>query len=173
MKKYLIQALKSGFSWAKIISPKNVVVAEWVKLKCQYGCNCFGTCLTCPPFSPTPDYIKRMLKFYSQALILIFDIPSYAKEKERRRKMRKEIAKIERQMFLDGYFKVFGMASGPCNLCLECDITKPCKFEELARPSMEACGIDVYTTLAKVGYKLKVVKDTQEKCQYCGLILID
>jgi len=37
MKKYLEKAKKYGVSWAKIIHPKNVVTAEWVRLKCQYS----------------------------------------------------------------------------------------------------------------------------------------
>jgi predicted metal-binding protein len=175
MKKYLEKAKKGGVSWAKIIHPKNVVTAEWVRLKCQYGCNRYGTCLTCPPFSPTPEYTRKMLEYYSKALIMIYDIPPGPKEKERRkrRKMRKQIASLEREAFLDGYYKAFGMASGPCNFCKPCDITQPCKFEDLARPSMEACGIDVYATLANVGYKLKVVTSHDQIWHYSGLILIE
>jgi predicted metal-binding protein len=173
MKKYLEKAKRRGVSWVKIIHPKNVVIAEWVRLKCQYGCGRYGTCLTCPPFSPTPEYTRKMLKPYSKALIMIYDIPPQPQERRIRQKMRKGIASLEREMFLDGYYKAFGMASGPCNLCKICDITQPCKFEDLARPSMEACGIDVYATLANVGYKLEVVKSYDQICHYCGLILID
>jgi predicted metal-binding protein len=90
-----------------------------------------------------------------------------------RRKMRTQIASLEREMFLDGYHKAFGMACGPCNLCKSCDVTEPCRFEDLARPSMEACGIDVYATLANVGYKLEVVKSTSQTCHFCGLVLVD
>lgn len=175
MRKYLERAKKSGASWAKIIHPKNVVTAEWVRLKCQYGCNRYGTCLTCPPFSPTPEYTRKMLEYYSKALIMIYDVPPGQKKKERnrRREMRKQIASLERESFLDGYYKAFGMASGPCNFCKACDITQPCKFEDLARPSMEACGIDVYATLAHVGYKLEVVTSCDQLWHYSGLILID
>jgi predicted metal-binding protein len=175
MKKYLEKAKKYGVSWAKIIHPKNVVVAEWVRLKCQYGCGCYGTCLTCPPFSPTPEYTRKMLEYYSKALIMIHDIHPRPKETERRqrRKMRKDIASLEREAFLDGYYKAFGMASGPCNICPTCDTAQPCKFEGLGRPSMEACGIDVYATLANVGYKLEVVTSHDQIWHYSGLILID
>ena len=175
MKKYLEKAKKHGVSWGKIIHPKNVVTAEWVRLKCQYGCGRYGTCLTCPPFSPTSEYTRKMLEYYSKALIMIYDIHPQPKETERRQRgrMRKDIASLEREAFLDGYYKAFGMASGPCNFCKACDITQPCKFEELARPSMEACGIDVYATLANAGYKLEVVKSYDQIWHYSGLILID
>ena len=76
-------------------------------------------------------------------------------------------------MFLDGFYKAFAMACGPCNLCRSCDITAPCKFEDLARPSMEACGIDVYATLANAGFKLEVVKSIDQGCRFCGMILLE
>jgi predicted metal-binding protein len=114
-----------------------------------------------------------MLEDYSKALIMVYDIPPQPKERRIRRKMRKQIGSLEREMFLDGHYKAFGMASGPCNLCRTCDTAQPCKYEDLARPSMEACGIDVYATLANGGYKLEVVKSRDQTCHYCGLILID
>ncbi len=172
-RKYLNQAKKSGAFWSKIIDAKNVITAEWVRLKCQYGCGMYGMCLTCPPFSPTPEYTGRMLKDYSKALISVFHIPGEKKERVRRKKLRKDVANLEREMFLDGYYKAFGMACGPCNLCRECTLSYPCKYEDFARPSMEACGIDVYATLANVGYKLKVVRTYGEGCEFCSMILIE
>jgi predicted metal-binding protein len=173
MRKYVNQAKRFGVSWAKLIHPKNVVAAEWVRLKCQYGCGRYGTCLTCPPFSPPPEYTRSMLEHYSKALVLVYDISSESRERAKRKKMRRQIASLEREMFLDGYHKAFGMACGPCNLCRTCDVTQPCKHEDVARPSMEACGLDVYATLANVGYKLQVVRSTDQTCHFCGLVLIE
>jgi predicted metal-binding protein len=175
MKKYLKMAEKLGAVWVKLIHPRNVVVAEWVRLKCQYGCGGYGSCLTCPPFSPTPEYTRKMLEYYSRALIMVFDVPPKQKEKERkkRRDWRRGICSLEREIFLDGFYKVFAMTSGPCNVCEKCDTSQSCKFADLGRPSMEACGIDVYTTLANVGYKLEVVRSYDQIWHYTGLILID
>jgi len=83
------------------------------------------------------------------------------------------VANLEREMFLDGYYKAFAMACGPCNLCRECTLSHPCKYEDFARPSMEACGIDVYSTLANAGYELKVVRSYEEGCKFCSLLLIE
>ena len=55
---YAEKAKSLGVSKAEIIDAKNVVVENWVRLKCQYGCGGYGECLTCPPYSPTPDYTK-------------------------------------------------------------------------------------------------------------------
>jgi len=172
-RKYLDQAKKTGASWTKIIDPKNVVTAEWVRLKCQYGCRGYGRYLTCPPYSPTPERTQKMLEDYSKALIMVYDIPPGSRERTRRRKLRKDVANLEREMFLDGYYKAFGMTCGPCNFCRECTLAYPCKYEDFARPSMEACGMDVYATLANAGYKLQVVKTYEEGCKFCSLILIE
>lgn len=173
LKKYLRKAKTFGASWSKVIHPRSVVTEEWVRLKCQYGCGSFGTCLTCPPFSPTPEYTRKVLDCYSRAIILVWNIPPDYKERNLRRNMRRQMAALEREMFLDGHYKAFAMTCGPCNLCRSCDLTRPCKFEEAARPSMEACGIDVYGTLANAGYGLKVVQSPGETCHFCGLILVD
>jgi predicted metal-binding protein len=173
VKKYILRAKKMGVSWTKQIHPSKVVTGEWVRIKCQFGCGCYGTCLTCPPFSPTPEYTRKMLADYSKAILLVWDVPPDYKERNSRKKMRKQMASLEREMFLDGFYKAFAMSCGPCNLCQSCDVTGPCRFEDLARPSMEACGIDVYATLANAGFKLEVVKSTDERCRFCGMILLE
>jgi predicted metal-binding protein len=88
-------------------------------------------------------------------------------------KFRKMLANLEREIFLDGYYKTFGIAAGPCSFCRSCDITKLCKHPRLARPSMEACGIDVYQTARNCGFLLDVVKSRALPCSYISLILID
>jgi predicted metal-binding protein len=120
-----------------------------------------------------PGYTKEMIKEFSKALLMqIVDIPP---EKEMRvsRKLKRIVAELEREIFLDGYYKAFGMTSGPCRLCRKCNTEKPCKFPYEARPSMEACGIDVYQTVRNSGYKLEVVKTEDSCCTYNGLILIE
>jgi len=49
--KYIKKAKSMGITEAKIIDPKSVVVGDWVRLKCQYGCGGYGKNLTCPPYS--------------------------------------------------------------------------------------------------------------------------
>jgi len=48
-----------------------------------------------------------------------------------------------------------------------------CKNKEIMRPSMEACGIDVFKTVQNAGYKPKVLRDCTEKVELFGLILLD
>jgi predicted metal-binding protein len=172
LNKYVKKALQYGAEEAKIIDTKNIVTGNWVRLKCQYGCDGFGKRLTCPPFSPTPEYTKKMVSEYKKALILSYHSKP-GQERAQRRKMHKAVAKLEREIFLDGYYKAFGMVAGPCRLCIPCDVNKTCKFTEIARPAMEACGIDVYQTARNSGIKLEVAKSTKDISKYCCLILIE
>ncbi len=171
-KKYVQKALSRGMTHAKVISTKNVVVANWVRLKCQYGCGVYGKRLTCPPYSPTPDYTRKMVDEYSSALLMQIEKISPRKEAKMSRALRSLVSEIERDFFLDGYYKAFGMASGPCHLCRACDTQRPCKYPYEARPAMEACGIDVYATVRNSGLVLDVVKTEADSCTYNGLILI-
>jgi len=169
---YVKRAKSMGVSKAKIIDVRNVVVGKWVRMKCQFGCGGYGECLTCPPYSPTPEFTKRMLDEYSKGLLMQIEDISPADEERIFLKFRKMLASLEREIFLDGYYKALGMTAGPCSFCRSCDISKPCKHPRLARPSMEACGIDVYQTARNFGFSLEVVKSRDFPCSYISLILI-
>jgi predicted metal-binding protein len=42
-----------------------------------------------------------------------------------------------------------------------------------ARPSMEACGVDVYKTARDNGFSIRVVRTPEEEQNIFGLILVD
>jgi predicted metal-binding protein len=160
--KYIKRAKAMGAKEAKVIPVKSIVVAEWVRLKCKFGCDGYGRSLTCPPESPTPEETRRVLGFYRSALLVhgshYTDIHSM-------------IPILEREIFLDGHFKAFGMGAGPCNLCKSC--AKLCRHPEKTRPAMEACGIDVYATVRNNGYPIDVLKTQQCNGNYYGIVLIE
>ena len=160
--KYIKRVKELGAKEAKIIPIKSIFVAEWVRMKCQFGCDGFGQSLTCPPYSPTPDLTRRMLTYYKYALLVHGD--GYANIHE-------IIPKLEQEIFLDGYFKAFGMGAGPCQLCVKC--AKFCRHPDKTRPSLEACGIDVYTTVRSNGFPIKVLKTQSCKGNYYGVVLIE
>ncbi len=169
---YVEKLKQKGAAYCKVIPASDVVTAEWVRLKCQFGCGAYGTRLTCPPFSPTPSLMKSALGDFSKAIFVVFKVSGTVSERRRRRQTRKILAALERDLFLDGYYSSFAMAFGPCNLCATCDLTSECRYPDLARPSMEACGIDVYATAWKAGFPLSVVRSHDEGCAFCGLILV-
>ncbi|HTZ11263.1 MAG TPA: DUF2284 domain-containing protein [Candidatus Margulisiibacteriota bacterium] len=160
--KYIRRAKEMGARAAKVISPKTIVVAEWVRAKCQFGCDGFGQSLTCPPYSPTPEVTRRVLSFYTCALLVRGD--KYTD-------IHALIPKLEREIFLDGYHKAFGMGAGPCQLCAKC--AKFCRHPDKTRPSMEACGIDAYSTVRANGFPIEVLKAPGGKGNYYGIVLIE
>lgn len=173
LERYKKLALKKGATFAKIIHPRTVKTAEWVRMKCTFGCEGYGGYLTCPPHSPAPDQTARMLKEYNTALLIAFQF-NKASQRPRISKLSKRlVVDLEREVFLDGYQKAYAMACGPCRFCRSCDTESDCKHPELARPSMEACGIDVFTTARRNGLKINVVRDYKDGVTYCNLLLVD
>lgn len=141
---------KSGVKNVRIISPSDVVTAGWVRLKCQFGCDGFGQCLVCPPFTPPSEQMRKVLDCYHRAILIHFEPQAEVKA---------IVADLERSIFLSGAWKAFGLGAGPCYFCESCAIEeKQCRHPERARPSMEACGIDVYSTAKKAGFPIEVVR---------------
>jgi predicted metal-binding protein len=155
---------KFGLVDAKIILPQNIVIANWTRLKCKYGCSEYGRRWTCPPGSPTPEKTRKIVSQFERAILLKF---------EKHEGTQKAVSEIEKELFLKGFYKAFGLAAGPCEFCRVCAYPKPCRHPEMARPSMEACGIDVYATARRTGFSINVIKNYHEVPKYFGLILIE
>ena len=156
---------KSGVKDAGIICPCEVETAGWVRLKCQFGCEGYGQCLVCPPFTPTPEQMRKVLDTYHRGVLIHFDPKADVKA---------VVAERERSIFLRGGWKAFGLGAGPCYFCEECHVQeKQCQHPERARPSMEACGIDVFSTVKKAGFPIEVVRTRGQCPNYYGLILVD
>jgi len=164
LKRFAKLAIRMGALEAKVIDPKNVTVRDWVRLKCQYGCGRYGKSLTCPPYSPTPEQTRRALNAYSHAILMRLPDESMATHDM--------IAKLERHVFLAGYYSAFGLPAGPCERCGKCNLEN-CAYPRLARASMEACGIDVYATARKHGFHIEVLKTKRQKPTYYGLLLVE
>jgi predicted metal-binding protein len=192
----LLSEMKTVHEELRIIPTEIIVVADWVRLKCRYGCDNYGKHLGCPPFSPTPQETRAFLSEYCNAVLARFEAKPDSKLPPKHAgkalsnsvvKMQKTVAELERTAFLAGFYKAFGMNAMPCALCEMCiieDIQKKdqavfeldamkCRNKEIMRPSMEACGIDVFKTLQNAGFKPRVLKDCKENVELFGLILLD
>ncbi len=87
------------------------------------------------------------------------------------------VMEIERRAHNLGYFFAVGYVASTCYLCYRpddpvgyCDTTQLCKHPYEARPSMEAAGIDVFSTYHNAGLKLKM--GSKEKFSWSGLVLV-
>jgi predicted metal-binding protein len=165
-------AFKDGAIVLLPIDPNEVVVGNWVRLKCQYGCPSYAKKLSCPPYSPKPDDTRKILDEYSKAYLIGYSgsiFKKYGTEEfseifpKALKDIRKSIFELERLAFLSGYYKSFTYGfCGPCTMCEQCvveDGILTCKSAKESRPSMEAAGIDVFKTVINAGLKLKVQKE--------------
>jgi predicted metal-binding protein len=160
---FIRYARELGALEAKRIEAASIVTAPWVRWKCQYGCSGYNTSLCCPPHAPTYLETREVVASFKHAILI------HCKEIGSPTAI---VCEMERRIFLAGYYKAFGLGSGPCQLCEKCN-TRGCIHTEQARPAMEACGIDVYATVRANGYPIEVVKDTSSDANYYGLVLIE
>jgi predicted metal-binding protein len=160
---FIDRAVRLGAREARIIPAGSIVTAPWVRLKCQFGCGGYNSSFCCPPHSPTPEQTRAVIDCYKKALLAHFDAS---------RDVTRAIVKLEREIFLAGYYKALGFGAGPCYICRDCP-EEGCKHPEKARPSMESCGIDVYATARAAGYPIEVVKDRDCEDNYYGVVLIE
>lgn len=160
---YVTRAVELGAIAAKVIDPATAITAAWVRWKCQYGCGGYGSSLCCPPHSPTPEQTRALLDCYQRA-ILVHCKPG--------QNVKALVVALERELFLAGHYKAFGLGAGPCMLCDECSLQE-CRHAYQARPAMEACGIDVYATARGNGFPIEVVTDRECEQNYYGLVLVD
>jgi len=160
------RAVKLGASESKVIEAKTIKTAAWVRYKCQFGCSGFAESLTCPPYSPTPDETQKILNSFQKAIFIHCHSGSHVD-------ISKVVIKIEKEAFLAGYYKALGMGAGPCRLCRVCNLKGECRHREEARPSMEACGIDVYSTARSNGFTIDTLDSAKCKADYFGIVLIE
>lgn len=158
------KAVELGCVQAVIIHPNTITVGRWVQLKCKYGCEEYGKKLTCPPHSPSFEEMKEILMEYNRALLLHGRLSW---------QMRYITAEIEKMAFSLGFYKAFGLGAGPCKLCENCATTLSCVRTMEARPSMEACGIDVYQTARNHNLKIETLKNKNEEVNIYGLVLLE
>ncbi|HOW83700.1 MAG TPA: DUF2284 domain-containing protein [Spirochaetota bacterium] len=161
--RFVRKAHDLGAPEAKIIEASSIATAEWVRLKCQFGCSGYKSSYCCPPHSPTPEQTRRALDCYAKAILL--HSPGLGK-------LSKIAVSLEREIFLAGYYKALALGSGPCSLCRTCP-EEGCRHPEKARPSMEACGIDVYQTARNNGFPIEVVTDYDCTANYYAVVLIE
>ena len=160
---FLERARELGAVDAKVIDPGSIVTAAWVRLKCQFGCGGYNSSFCCPPHTPTPNETREVIDCYSRAILIHCKVRSDPK---------KIVQELEREVFLSGFHKALAFGDGPCALCDECNLVK-CIHPREARPSMEACGIDVYATARGNGLPIDVVVDRSSDQNYYGVILVD
>jgi len=145
-------ALELGAADAKVIPADKVVVEDRVVLKCKVGCTNYGKTLTCPPYTPTANEFRKIVREYSYALFMKFksnaeadeelaknlsdaetnpkipvDVKAKAEKfwktwKDDKRKMLQSVVDLEKAAMKQGYTLAVGFVSGACQLCEKCNL---------------------------------------------------
>lgn len=178
----LLQRLKEagkefGLENIYLIRPEDIVIAEWVRIKCRYGCSRYNRSWCCPPATPPPDKVRQILSEYSEALLLQYTqcLPDFYRNDANKRKEMvrcwKGTVSLERLIFLEGYHKAFSLIGENCALCKDCVYPENCLFPQEKRPSVVSFSIDVVETLHRQGITPHVATDVSEEFAYYAIIL--
>jgi predicted metal-binding protein len=167
---------KHGFSDYRFLDPAEIVVAEWVRMKCLYGCLEYGKNACCPPNAPPVEACARFFREYKRAAVFHF-AKTVERPEDRHdwgRKVNLELLKLEGDVFKAGYVKAFILFFDSCGICLECAASRTaCKEPKLSRPTPDALAMDVYTTVRKLGYPINVLSDYKQEMNRYAFLLID
>ena len=172
--------LERGASRVALVEAGDVVVSEHVALAAHDSdCRCVGLNLMSPPYSPTPAQFAAWLGSFELGLLVQVEgrVPaelrlppqgshgwccalaaarSAAGYREAVvslwQKLHDLVMWLERESMRRGYYLSVGLVVGDCELCELCDTSRLCCFPYVARPSMEAVGIDVAATCAAAGW---------------------
>lgn len=166
------------------VSALDIKVEEWIRLKCQYGCPNYGRRLTCPPYSPEPPVMRAMLEGYSTAFLLKYDAPARPREADIQVGIDgMDVAvdaflRLERFAFLNRYPKAFVFGINHCPGCHVCSVEEgigACKKPQMARPSLESCGINVGKLLESTGWEARGIDvlKKEDRVSLVSLLLLE
>ena len=164
-----------GYTDFRWIDPKDIVVAQWVRMKCVYGCYYYGQGACCPPNAPSVAECERFFGEFTEAVV--FHFQKRVKRPEHRhgwtRKVNAGLLKLEREVFLAGNERAFLMYLDTCGICKECAGSRSeCRDKERARPTPDALAMDVYSTVRKAGYPIVVLKDYKQTMNRYAFLMV-
>ncbi len=188
------EAKRLGATSAKLISARDIVLDERVRLKCiAPRCENYDRHLLCPPNLMSVSEFRKIIELYNRAVLLQLesDLNSLDRSKsgltgnltkalarkaphlDWERRLHEIVNGVERLAFKRGHYLAAGLIGSDCSLCDECvgigDVA--CRHPFEARPSMQAMGIDVIRTCKNAG--LSIVFSSEKNVKWTGLVLID
>lgn len=165
----------NGFTDYKWIDPQEICVAQWVRLKCMFGCGEYGRGGACPPNTPSVAECERFFKEYNDAIIMHFEgrLDNPEDRHAWSAKINAKLVKLERAVFLAGYERAFLLFMDSCGFCPTCTGRREtCEQPGMARPSPEAMAVDVYSTVRRFGFAIDVRTDYRQKMDRYGFLMV-
>ncbi len=164
-----------GYLDYRWIDPRHIVVAQWVRMKCMFGCGEYGRSGACPPSTPSVAECERFFREYTDALILHFE-GRMDKPEDRHAwsaKINAKLLKMERAVFLAGFERAFLLFMDSCCFCRECSGRREtCAQPRMARPAPEAMAVDVYSTVRRYGFEINVRTAYEQKMDRYAFLMV-
>ena len=157
------EALDLGCTKAKVVLTQTISMAHWVKLHCQFGCSEYGKLLTCPPCTPESEEMAEIINEYEKALLINAGHDTNVQE---------IVVQLENSFKQKGYCKACALGAKPCDLCAPCTISTSCQYPEKARPTLQACGIDVKSPVDKNGWADLAQQEPCSNSHTIGMVLL-
>jgi predicted metal-binding protein/ubiquinone/menaquinone biosynthesis C-methylase UbiE len=154
-----------GFTFVRVIEASEIVTESWVRIKCEQGCALYGRSLNCPPHSLSLEKMREVLSAYTHALLVQATPPAES--------FHERLLALERFTFLNGHPEALAFGAGPCPICPTCTTDGKCRYPDRARPSLEACCVDVYETARRAGLSLEPLRHRMGYVKYVGLVLFN
>lgn len=175
-RKQVEEIIKShGYTDCKWVEPKKIVVSQWVRMKCKFGCGEYGRGGACPPETPSVPECREFFNEYSDAVILHFE-GVMDKPEDRHAwssKINAKLVKLERAVFMAGFERAFQLFMDSCCFCMDCSGNRrTCEQPRMARPAPEAMAVDVYTTVRQAGFKINVLSDFDQKMDRFAFLMV-
>ncbi len=164
MDRLVDKALELGASEAKLIGADQVVFDLRSHLKCRFGCNRWGKYWTCPPHMEiSMEGFMEAFDRYETGILLKCNDPKVGQEVS---------LAIEKEAMLH-HDCSFAFALALCVLCDPCAYPEPCVSPHLARPSMDAYGIDIGKTVEPFGFKVELDPEGKLAPAWYSMVLLD
>ena len=167
------KATKIGASDATIIDTAIIPIEDAIIEYCKKPlCASYGKSAHCPPHAPKPAEARKLLKSFQKALLFKLGVAAKVlmtdESNEAFRKTYEIASELEAAAQKAGFVRTKGLAAGSClpvfckkNKCQVVEEGKKCRFPSLARPSMEAVGINVFKLVQDVGWEIQpITRDT-------------
>lgn len=164
-----------GVADSRWLDPKRIAVAEWVRMKCRFGCGGYAKGACCPPNVPSVAECRAFFDGYELGALLHFETRCADKIERRRWSMEqtRDLLALERDVFLAGYERAFVLVFATCHLCAKCAPTRAeCAQPALARPTPEAFAVDVFSTARSVGLPIEVKTSIDDLQNRYAILLV-
>ena len=169
-------AISFGAYKAGVIETKEVVLDRAFRAMCEVNsCGVYGKCYMCPPDVGDIEELMKRVGDYAYALVYqtvteledSFDFEGMVAAKKRSYPLAQKFRGVFKDLNIS---HVLHLGAGGCGVCAVCAkrTGEPCRFPELAMPSLEAYGIHVSELAKAAGMKYINGQDT---VTYFGAVL--